>query len=278
MTTNDRLDILGKQIGLLNDFTKFAGALLLCLFVLAILVFPAWVNERLKAVGVKIEEVTFPGIKLVANETVKANGNAIEVANSLTTTEIKLANMMSALEAAKREGAPAVSPADVQSVLDTVRSAQGSLDQQAAAIRKAGKEVGATSSIPETGWVYVGYYGDDANLRILSDRVEKNPQVQQLRAPIKEIVLAYDAPVVADGNLCNKMDITSVPIPDPNAPEREYVIVRASRSPLRVLAQAECPAAGKGKTVYAQVAVPPDRVRMSKLSQLVRPGSSSRDI
>jgi hypothetical protein len=273
MTTNDRLDILGKQIGLLNDFTKFAGAVLLCLFFLAILVFPAWVNERLKAVGVKIEEITFPGVKLVASETVKANGNAIEVANSLTTTEIKLASMISTLEAAKGAGAPAISRADVQSVLDTVRSAQGSLDRQSAAIKKAGNEVGATSSVPETGWVYVGYYGEDANLRTLSDRVEKTPQVQQSRTPFQDIVLAYDAPIVADGNLCNKVPVASVPLPDPNAPERQYAIVRASRSPLKVLAQAECPAAGKGRTVYAQVAVPTDRVRISKLSQLVRPGS-----
>lgn len=274
MATHDRLDILGKQVNLLNDFAKFAGVMVLALFILGAYFFPTWVNDHLKALGIKLAGGSFGGINFVATETVKANGNAIELANALTATEIKLVSMISTFDAAKTaNGAPAVGRAEVENALKNVRSAQQSLDQQSIAISRTGEIVGATQSIPESGWIYVGYYGDDATLKWLSDRLEKTQQVLQSGRDIKEIVLAYDAPVVSDGNICNKVDIASVPTPDPNAPEREYTIVRGSPLPLKVLAQIRCPAAGKGSMLYAQVSVPKDRIRIAKLSTIVRRAS-----
>lgn len=270
---HDRLDILGKQVGLLNDFAKLASVMLLSVFVIAVWFFPGWVNKRLVESGFR--EFSAAGFKfVVAAETVKANGNAIDLANALTTTEIKLAGILSAFDAAKAgSGGVTESRSAVVDALKTVRSAQNSLDLQSVAITSTGKEVGVTQSIPETGWVYVGYYGSDGYLKSLSERLARNAEVQQSGENMKAIVLAYDAPVISDGNLCNKVDISAVPMPDPNAPELEYAIVRASPSPLKILAQVRCPAAGKGSTVYVQVAVPKDRVRIARLSQVARPGA-----
>jgi hypothetical protein len=272
MSANDRLDILGKKVGLLNDFAKFAGVMLLTIFALAVWFFPGWVKQQLAERN--FTEFSAAGFKMViAAETVKANGNAIEVANALTTTEIKLKSILSTFDGVKSgSSGSAVSRSEVETVLTTVRSAQDSLDRQTVAITSTGKEVGATRSIPETGWVFVGYFDSDANLKRLSERLEKNAQVQQLGDNMKEIVLAYDAPVVSDGNLCNKVDISAVPQPDLSAPEREYVIVRASPSPLKILAQVHCPGPGKGSVVHVQIAVPKDRVRIAKLSQVDRRG------
>jgi hypothetical protein len=64
--------------------------------------------------------------------------------------------------------------------------------------------------------------------------------------------------------------------PDPNAPERQYAVLRASVEPLKVLVTKSCDTPGSVKSVYALVEVPRSRVRFSTLSSLPKSGPAGK--
>lgn len=72
---------------------------------------------------------------------------------------------------------------------------------------------------------------------------------------------------MSDGNNCAKPRVEEFIPPDPNRPEILYTIIRATDVHLIVTEIADCPAAGKGKYVWAKVEIPPDRARISSIGK-----------
>lgn len=264
---SSKLEQASKLVGVLNELAKFGATATLALVAVTAFAKPIWIKDRLAELGLHIQEVDTGFIKLVANETVKAGTNSLQIAESLTVAEIGLADLKKSLQtpAANVDRANAIRDAE-----EAIRRARAALEEQASSIQSAGKRAGVTSNAPVRGWLYVGYFGENGKIQRSSDRVSPTDGIKYVEGKISGLILRFDAAVVSDGDDCSKTSVENFMPPDPNAPERKFAIVRASREPLRVLATKECAAPGRGKTIYAQVEVPTSRVRIAALSALPR--------
>jgi hypothetical protein len=266
MPTNERIESWSKLLALLSEFSKLAGIALLTGFGMIAFLFPDVAKAKLDKLGLQINAVDIAGVKIVAKETEKASANGFNAAEALTAAEIKLASLTQTGNEAADKSAEYRT---INEALTTIRSAKNSLTKQAEAIKETGKVAGLSSDFPSSAWVYVGYYGDDTLLRKASDRVHATQAIGRSNARVTELLLDYDAPVATTRADCTKHDISEMPPPTPGV-ELEHAIVTASGTPLKVLETLACPAPGNGKTVFARIEVPAERVKFAKLSQLVR--------
>jgi hypothetical protein len=264
MPTHERIEALSKLLALFTEFTKLAGIALLAGLGMTALLFPEAAKAKFEQFGVG--SVAIGDVKIVMKETAKANANGFDAAEALTSAEIKLANLTRPGNEASEKSSEYRA---IGEALMTIRSAKNSLTSQSKAIKETARVAGLGSDFPSSAWVYVGYYGDDALLRKASDRVHVTQEVGRSNARLTELVFDYDAPVATTAGGCVKRDISEMPAPS-MGPESEYAIVTASGTPLRVLETMPCPAAGNGKTIWARIEVPADRVKFAKLSQIVR--------
>ncbi len=269
MTFADRIETLSKLLTLLSDFAKLAGVGALATMAIAALANPAWVRTRLDDLGVEIKEINAPGLKIVAKETVKAGANTLQIAEALTEAEIKLRNASSGLgKVGFQKTAASGHDAEIAEAVKKIQSARAVLDEQSKALESTGKHVGVTSGAPAKGWLFVGYFDEAYKLKKPSVRIASADGVRISGTKVLDLILQYDAPVVSDGDNCASHDVSEISPPDLNAPEREYAIIRAGTAPLKVIATSACPARSGGMFIFAQIEVPKDRVRFSKLSLL----------
>lgn len=265
MLDTEKVEKLSKFLNLLNEFVKFGAMAALALLAVVALAMPNWVKGRLANLDLEIKEVNAGPIKLVAKEAVKAGANTLQIAEALTLAEVQLSVIKTNLQG------QATNPNYASAFSETEQSihrARAALEEQGTSLKTAGKAVGVTSNVPVRGWLYVGYFAENGELKKPSDRISPKDGVRFVGTRVSELILDFDTPVVSDGDDCSKTTIENFVPPDPNSPERQYAILRASREPIRVLATKECEAPGRGKTVYAQVEVPSTRVRFAALSVL----------
>jgi hypothetical protein len=264
MPTNDRIEALSKLLALSKEFAKLAGIALLTGAAMTAFFFPKAAKAKLVELGVVT--IAFGDIKIVMEETAKANANGFEAAKALTSAEIKLANLT-------RTGSETSEKTNeyraINEALMTIRSAKNSLTDQDQSIKKTARASGLSSDFPSSAWVYVGYYGEDAALRKVSDRIHVTQEIGRSNSRLTALILDFDAPVATGTVDCIKRDISEIPTPATGV-EREEAIVTASGTPLKVLETMPCPAVGNGKTMWARIEVPAERVKFAKLSQLIR--------
>lgn len=263
--SNERIESASKLLAMLSDLAKFIGVSSLAFFAVAAIAAPEWTQKRLDALGWQIKEVNAGFFRITVKETVKAGNGVIRIAEGLTNTEISLA----ALQASLPKGPDASQQnAEILRAMSSVKAAQLALGVQADALASTGKAVGLIQDAPDMGWLYVGIFAANNDAKYISPRISPNG-IQRAGGAITGILLKYDTVIVSNGDDCTKTSLKDVPMPDPNAPEREFTIVTPSESkPLEVIKVSECPSIGDGKLIYAQVRIPTERVRFSQLSKI----------
>lgn len=265
MGIDQRIETFSKVLNFLTELVKFCALAAIAAFVVATLANPSWAQRRLKALNLQVKEVSFAGVKLVANET-------FEVANSLVDAKINLesaATLLSSTANASEVNSRATE-SSVKEALKHIEKMQLALNNQEGAIKEVGTQAGLpVSDIPATGWVYAGRISDGGAFQA-GPRVDaKITNVSG--GKLTRLQLKYDAPVVGNGNDCTRTNVADAPLPTAEDLQRIQVLLRADPvAPLNVLETAECPSIGNGKFIYARIAIPKDRVRFAKFSDAVK--------
>jgi hypothetical protein len=256
MPSDKSLESASKLVAFLNEAGKLFAFLFLLVFVAGAFASPTFVKDRLDKLGLRINAFDLGWIKFVATETASASKGTVDVSEALTKAEIALASSTA-------------SPLSqtVQEALVSIRNAKLTMDEQTKALKNIGSATGARTVTPSSGWLYLGYYGEDMALRKASDRVAAEG-LARLDMNLKRVVLAHDAPIISDGDNCTKVDVADMPAFDPNKKETEVAVVRASNEALQVLQVKDCASRGKGHLLYAQVHVPESRIRFAQLSTI----------
>lgn len=262
---NDRMESLSKFLASLAELAKSLAIAGLAGFAIAAIAAPEWTKERLHKLGFHLQEANLGGVKLVADETVKVSTGAMGVAEAITQAEIAMTG------AQQEAGAPAASSPAAQRLAESLaqlEKAKQALDGQQSAIQQSAKESGLNVKPPPLGWIRVANYGENGQARWTSERIASDGIVRR-DGRIAQLVLRYDAPVAANGDDCSRTDLSQFVLPPDSAPEIQYVIIKAQgREPLEVVQTKDCPSIGRGRDVWAQVKVPPARVRLAALSSL----------
>lgn len=264
MLSTENLERLSKFVGVLNELAKVTAMGVLALLAMGAIAKPEWVKGRLASLGVEIKEISVGPLKVVAKATVKAGGSTLQMAEALTEAELRLTELST-------NGQQTLSASNVSAVGDTLKAilvARAALDEQSVSIQDTGKVAGVLADPPKRGWLYVGLFSANGQLKLASSRLESKNGVRFAGSKLAELVLRFDAPVVSDGDDCTKTDVLDYVPPNPNAPERKYAVLRASPEPLKILLTKACNAPGGNQTIYAQVDVPANRVRFAALSSL----------
>lgn len=262
---SERIEALSKLLASLAELSKSLAITGLAGFAVAAVAAPGWAKERLHQLGFHVEEFNWAGMKFVADETAKTSAGAMGAAEAITQAEIALA------AAQQAPGAPAASSPASQRVADglaQLNKAKQALDVQQAAIHRAAEKSGLDVKPPSLGWIHVADFGENGQPRWVSERLARNGIVR-VDNRITQLVLAYDAPVVTNGDDCSRTDPAQFTLPPDDAPEIQYVIIQArGDEPLTVTQTKDCPSIGHGRDVWAQIKVPAARVRMAALSSL----------
>lgn len=265
-TPPSRLNQAGELVKILNEFSRFAATAAFALVATAALAYPAWLKDRLGQLGLHIQEVDTGFVKLVANETAKAGTQSLHIAEGLNNAEVWLAELKEHL--LKHDHDPAYAHR-IEGAAAAIEKAKAALDQQATSLQHTGTAAGIASQPPARGWLYVGNFAANGQLRQLSPRLAGGEGLQQAASQLTTLTLRFDTPVTANGEDCDKSSSENF-IPAHQVPEQQYTIVRATSTPLRVLASKRCPPSAQGSAVYAQVEIPGDRIRFRSL-QALRP-------
>lgn len=265
MLSTEKLEALSKFLAVLNELAKVSAMGVLALLAIGAIAAPTWVKGTFTALGLEIKELNAGPLKLVATETVKAGANAVQIAEALNQAELRLTDI--SVNAQKQP----IAARDASAIGETLKKivlARAALDEQASSIQNTGAAVGVSANPPSRGWLYLGLFGENGNLKLPSSRLEPNSGVRNIDGKPAELVLRFDAPVVSNGDDCTKTDVADFVPPNPNAPEQQYAILRASAEPLKILATKTCDAPGGNRITYAQIEVPRNRVRFAMLSSL----------
>jgi hypothetical protein len=253
MVSIDRLERTVKAANLVLELAKTVVFFGLAMVVFGAVAAPDWIGGRIKALNMKIESIDLPFIKLVADETKASNANTIQVAEALTKAEIELSEDPS--------------NANTTRALEAIRSAKLVLDEQSKSMAKVANKAGLSVGSTAEGWLYVGYFNESGTLVRQSDRIQPDSVSLKGGNPT-QLTLRFDAPIISDGDNCNRLDISKFNPPDPKEKKTKYALVRANADPLQILSVVECDSVGGGKQKYARVAIPPDRIRFAELSSL----------
>lgn len=262
---SERVEALSKLLAALAELAKSLAITGLAGFAVAAVAAPGWAKERLHQLGFHVSEFDLGGMKFVADETAKTSAGAMGAAEAITQAQIALA------AAQQAPGAPATSSEASQRMADGLAQlgrAQQALDVQQAAIHRAAEKAGLDVKPPSLGWIRVANYGENGQARWTSERIARDGIVRTDNR-ITQLVLAYDAPVVANGDDCSRTDPAQFTLPPDDAPEIQYFIIQArANDPLVVTQTKDCPSVGRGHDVWAQIKVPAARVRLAALSSL----------
>jgi hypothetical protein len=255
MPTNDNLDRFSKILGLIGDLGKLAVTTAAALFMVGALAAPGWVRDRLEALDLRIDKINLLIVTLVRDQVPKANANAYQATEYLTRLEVEVAAKMPADQAAP--------------LLKNIREAKDALDDQNRSIAAVAGAAGFERQLPATAWVYVGFFSEGGGAGKLGDRLDP-ARLAYDGGSLRSLVLKYDAPVSSNGDNCTRTDIADVAPIDPKALGNKLLIVKGSSDPVQVLRTTECPSVGRGKTVFAEIRVPGNRVRVAELAAISR--------
>ncbi|MBI5899785.1 MAG: hypothetical protein HZB40_11210 [Rhodocyclales bacterium] len=263
MAIEQKVERLSKVLALLTDLMKFCVLAVLSAFAVAAIANPSWAQRRLKALNLQVKEINIAGVKLVANE-------SFDVANSLVDTQIDLEAASTQLSSSNNSPGPGISLAEasVKAALKRVDEMQVAMRKQENAIKETAIQAGLpTQDIPTSGWIFVGRFSEGGTFTP-GPRVDPKETIAS-KGKLVRLQIRYDAPIVSDGESCVRTQLSDFQPPSADDLKRIQVLLRAEPyAPLKVLATAECPSAGKGKWLYAKIEILKDRVRFAKFSEI----------
>ncbi|AMP36248.1 hypothetical protein CJO78_01290 [Ralstonia solanacearum] len=123
---------------------------------------------------------------------------------------------------------------------------------------------------PSTGWLRVGYFGDDGKVRRLDDSIAadtggfiryRGTGAPELRFSVSKVVLARPASVVSDGDNCTVPDVGDADLTQIEPP---IAVVSAEPEAIPVSKTIACHAPGNGYDVYVKVDLPAQRIVRSR--------------
>lgn len=258
MSIEERLDKTARVFTLLFDIAKLAGLTTLILVGVAAIAFPSQVQGRLRALGLKIQQVDVLGVKLVQNET-------FDIANSLVDTKMSVDSAAVRLAAASGMSTEDRKAAEVAiaGARNSVLKIQDSLGKQESAIKDAKARSGVTSpALPSTGWIFVGRIAENGTY-IAAPRIDAKATAIS-NGVVTSLMLKYDSPVAENGDDCVRTDLKDVQPPSPNSVQ--MLLQADPPAQLTVLSTAGCRSVDGGKWLYANIKIPADRVRFAKFS------------
>lgn len=258
MAIEDSLSKSEKVLGLLIETSKLIGILALILLCLTALMLPNQTRRYLRTMGVEVQEINLPGIKLVKAQTYDAAENLIAAKVSVDNAAsglLELGNITSDQRTL------------IEHALNTARikiaAAETSLDKQEKAINSKSKD--PTLELPETAWIFVGLQNESGHMINLPESRVDLERVVLSKDKISKLFLKYDAPAVDNASSCTVIRIEDY---QPPPPQSVHLLIRANpQEELSVIGVTSCPTAGKGKQIYAQIQVPANRIRFAKSSE-----------
>lgn len=258
MAIEDSLSKTTKILGLLIEISKLIGILALILLCLSALMLPEQTRRYLRTVGVEIQEIDLPGIKLVQAQTYDAAETLIEAKVSVDNATSGLTELGNITSDQRKSIESALSLARIK-----IAAAETSLDKQEKTINSRSKT--PTLQLPETAWIFVALLNESGRMINLPESRVDLERVVLSKDKISKLFLKYDAPAVDNASDCTVIRVEDY---QPPPPQTVHLLIRADpREELNVIGATSCPTAGKGKQLYAQIQVPVNRVRFAKSSE-----------
>ena len=128
--------------------------------------------------------------------------------------------------------------------------------------------VAAQQDAPASAWVYVGRVAEDGRFTAGPAIDAKATAVNS--GKVARVQLAHDA-ALSTNDECSQVKPEDLRAPTDEDLRKQHPLLKADpRTPLNVQATSECRSAGKGRLLYAKVAVQPDRVRYATLAELTK--------
>jgi hypothetical protein len=261
---SERVEPFVKSIELMASASKSILIVFLCVFGIIAITFPSFAKDKLKAIGIKLNKVEVAGIELVAEQTEKSNTATIKIAEALTSAEVKLAELNKATESGNADDKSKT----IKDVLDNIKLAQTALDVQSKAIVKTAAVADLTPSTPTTGWIFIGVFSPNYELKWPSSRVWNKNNVTMKNGKPSEVVLKYDEQIASTGIECGARTSSDSAESEKLRKKKDDAIIKASTEPLQIVDLAECPTRYGDKTVWGKISVPPARVRASALNAM----------
>lgn len=246
---------LSETVGIMSEIGKLLVIAAAAFFMVSALAAPAWLTARMRDLDLRLDSVNFGVVKVVSLQAPKASAQNIQAAEALTRAEVALS-----------EAVPAARSA---AILKNIQEAKQALDAQSESLVAVAGAAGLQPQVPPTAWVYVGYFNETGKLARPGDRIDPTSLVYE-GDELRSLVLRNDAVVSSNGDDCTKTAIENVPAFDPSMLSRKFVVLAGSRDPLHVIRTARCSAAGRGKTVFAEVQIPKARARFAELGAIGR--------
>lgn len=259
MSFEQRLERITKVSASLTELAKFTGFAALVLVGAWAILFPAQLRLRLLELGLQIQQIDAFGVKLVQAQGFDIANSLIDAQMGIEAAAARLSSMDKLPKTNQKEAEVALNESR-KNILITLTA----LDKQEKALKETKAKSGITDpSLPATGWIFAGRLSPKDGF-IAGPRIDsKNTVVTN--DDVTKLVIKYDAPVVDNGDECVRTDLKDFRPPSPNSVQ---MLLRADQSSeLKVLGTAGCPSIDGGKWIYAQIQVPPERVRFAKFSE-----------
>ena len=263
MIADENISKISKLLGLFSDLSKCIVTLLLTGVAVTAFASPPTVRDIMDKWG--ISEIGFLGIKIVRKAIDVAADSNLRLAKSLNILEEELSSLQ---QKNSTDTSPQINSASFSQALKNIQNAKIELDRQNDSIKEIGRIAGLTPVTPPTGWIYVGYLGDDMKVKRLSSRIDSRDGLHYSGNRLSGIKIKFDSPVIVDGDKCAIEDLDNVPFSQKES-KGNSLILKASDSDLTVLNTAQCPGKTTGSNqLYAQVEIPKNRIRYTSLPEL----------
>lgn len=272
-----QLEIIISWLEFPHSLIKFISAVGLIIIVLSQVLMPHdWFQPKMKVLRdtikniISVEEINLPNLFMEYL-------GFINRFDDLTEADIKINNVEKIYmhEIKSNEASP--SEDIIRKAHESITTAKNELEKQANAVKEVSLMAGAQLMNLKTGWIYLGLYDKNNELRVeksLNERIKITPQIKNLPKKLDElyIVLLHDTVFTSTPGDCNTVKMSEISMPDPNSAEPQFSLVKASDTTLHVRNNNKGICSTKVdpdlKTVFIEIDIPTDRVRFAQLSTI----------